>query len=105
MERAGFIEAPLTGPPTSAPSATVPPIAGAATCFSARAPVAMDAMTSIRKNVRAASQANDCRLGAGRSGDAQVCVRPQRHAQSEGAGRRPELIRAATYAAVRRHGT
>ena len=57
-DRAGFIDAPLTGPPTSEPSATAPPIAIAAPCPTARVSVATETMTSIRKKVSTTSQAN-----------------------------------------------
>ena len=59
IERAGFIEAPLIGPPTRAPRATVPPMASAAACPTARISVATAVITTIRKNVSTTSQAKD----------------------------------------------
>jgi hypothetical protein len=48
--------APLTGPPTSAPSDTAPPMARAAASPTARVSVATAMITSIRKKVRTTSQ-------------------------------------------------
>ena len=50
-ERAGFIDAPVTGPPNSASSPTVPPIAIAAAAPTARVSVATAMITNIRNAV------------------------------------------------------
>ena len=55
IERAGFIEAPVTGPPKRASSPTVPPMAIAAAAPTARVSVATAMITNIRKAVRIAS--------------------------------------------------
>ena len=55
-DRAGFMEAPVTGPPKSASSPTVPPIAIAAASPTARESVATAMMTNIRKKVSTSSQ-------------------------------------------------
>ena len=50
-DRAGFIDAPVIGPPNIASSATVPPIAIAAPSPTARVSVATAMITNIRKKV------------------------------------------------------
>ena len=55
IERAGFIEAPVTGPPKRASRPTVPPIAIAAAAPTARVSVATAMITNIRKAVRISS--------------------------------------------------
>jgi hypothetical protein len=55
QQRAGFIEAPVTGPPKSASRPTVPPIAIAAAAPTARVSVATAMITNIRKAVSTAS--------------------------------------------------
>ena len=54
-ERAGFIEAPVIGPPNSASRPTVPPIAIAAAAPTARVSVATAMITNIRNAVSTAS--------------------------------------------------
>src|ERR1700675_2804254 len=54
-ERAGFIEAPVTGPPNIASRPTVPPIAIAAASPTARVSVAAAMITNIRKKVSTSS--------------------------------------------------
>jgi hypothetical protein len=54
-ERAGFIEAPVTGPAKSASRPTVPPIAIAAAAPTARVPVATAMITNIRNAVSSSS--------------------------------------------------
>ena len=54
-ERAGFIEAPEIGPPNSAFSPTVPPIAIAAASPTARVSVATAMITNIKKKVSTSS--------------------------------------------------
>ena len=49
------MDAPVTGPPNSASSATVPPIAIAAAAPTARVSVATAMITNIRKAVRTSS--------------------------------------------------
>ena len=49
--RAGFIDAPVIGPPKSASRPTVPPIASAAAAPTARASVATAMITNIRNAV------------------------------------------------------
>ena len=61
IERAGFIEAPEIGPPNSAFSPTVPPIAIAAASPTARVSVATAMITNIRKKLSTSSQRNDWR--------------------------------------------
>ena len=55
IDRAGFIEAPVIGPPNSASSPTVPPIAIAAPAPTARVSVATAMITNIRNAVSTAS--------------------------------------------------
>ena len=55
-DRAGFIEAPVTGAPTNAASMTVAPIAAPAMVPTARVSVATETITNIKKKVRTASQ-------------------------------------------------
>jgi hypothetical protein len=54
-ERAGFIDAPVIGPPNSASRPTVPPIASAAAAPTARVSVATATITNIRNADRTAS--------------------------------------------------
>ena len=54
-ERAGFIDAPVTGPPKIASSPTVPPMAIAAAAPTARVSVATAMITNIRKAVSTSS--------------------------------------------------
>ena len=54
------MEAPLIGPPTSAPRATVAPIASPVDCPINRGPVATARMTSTSRNVRTTSHVNAC---------------------------------------------
>lgn len=94
MERAGFIEAPLIGPPTNAPSATVPPIAIAAPWPTARVSVAT--ATNDQHQEEGQDDLPDERLdvAAGRLGHAQRYVaqrRPQECRPGDGTSdlRRP----------------
>ena len=57
-ERAGFIEAPVIGPPNIASRPTVPPIAIAAASPTARVSVATAMITNIRKKVSTTSHRN-----------------------------------------------
>ena len=57
--RAGFIDAPDTGPPRRAPSATVPPTAIPAIMPFSLAPVDMPRITNIRNAVRSTSSRKD----------------------------------------------
>src|SRR6185437_11736894 len=59
-ERAGFIDAPVTGPPNIASSPTVAPIAIAAASPTARVSVATAMITNIRKNDSTASHRKAC---------------------------------------------
>ena len=69
-ERAGFIDAPLTGPPTSAPSATALTDGDCRSLVRLRrVSVATATITSIRKNVRTPSQTSACPTAARRLGD------------------------------------
>ena len=52
--------APVTGPPNSASSATVPPMASAASWLTARVSVATARITNIRKAVRTTSTGSAC---------------------------------------------
>ena len=58
MLRAGFIEAPVSGPKTIADIATQPPIATAANSPTARESVATAEITNIKMNVNANSMMN-----------------------------------------------
>jgi hypothetical protein len=60
IERAGFIDAPVIGPPNIASSPTVPPIAIAAASPTARVSVATLMITNIKKKVRISSHRNAC---------------------------------------------
>ena len=55
FERAGFIEAPVMGPPKSASRPIVPPIAIAAAAPAARVSVATAMITNMRKALRMVS--------------------------------------------------
>ncbi len=55
IERAGFIEAPVIGPPKRASRPITPPIAIAAPAPTARVSVATAMIVNIRKAVRIAS--------------------------------------------------
>ena len=57
-DRAGFMEAPVTGPPNIASSPTAPPIAIAAASPTARVSVATAMITSTSMNVSTDSHAN-----------------------------------------------
>src|SRR5450432_3516789 len=59
-ERAGFIDAPLIGPPHSASRAIVAPIASAASCPAARVSVATATITNINSPESSTSTPNDC---------------------------------------------
>ncbi|HEU4977747.1 MAG TPA: hypothetical protein VFT42_02525 [Solirubrobacteraceae bacterium] len=54
-ERAGFMLAPVTGPPTRASRPIVPPIAMAAAAPTARVSVATAMITNIKKAVSSSS--------------------------------------------------
>lgn len=61
-ERAGFMEAPVIGPPHRASRATVPPIARAASCPTALVSVATEVMTNIVPSAEEGGTSPDLRV-------------------------------------------
>ena len=94
-ERAGFIEAPVTGPPNSASRPIVPPIAIAAPAPTARVSVATAMITNIRKALRTSLVDEGAADADARHGRPQLgrLTRARRAAGAERAGDRPGALR------------
>ena len=83
------MEAPLIGPPTREPRATVPPMAIAAPCSTARVSVATATMTSIRKKVSTASRNQRLDVAASGMSRAERHVAEGRLQERRASDRRP----------------
>ena len=91
-ERIGFIDAPEIGPPNSASSAIVPPIAMAAASPAARVSVATARITNIRK-ASSRSPNERLRVGAGRQCGADVRDVAERRTEHGRAASAPATVR------------